>query len=1252
MELIVLLLCVAVVWLWIALSGARKGTRALAAKVDALGKRVVSLEQRQPSAAPDAARAEPAAAPAQPPAGPSAVAPPRPPSLPQEVPLETIAVSPPSAPRELPPPRPAAPAAGAPAAPAAPRPPAAPLPPPPPRRPTFDLAAFLGKVNWEQWVGVKLFSVAAGLLVALAAVFFVRWSIDAGLITPPIRMAGATLFGLALVALSETRFARSYRLTAQSLIAGGIATLFATFFAARVFWHLTPAWLTFLLLVLVTAAAVLLAIRQRSLVIAVLGLLGGFATPILVSTGENNPWGLFGYLLLLTAGLAWVSYQRRWPILSALSLAFTALYQAGWVARFLDLAQLPLALGIFLVFPLVGFAGLWLAQRKDPAAPSPLHRWAAALGALPPALFVLYAAATADLAPSWPLVLGFLAVVAAGLAAVAAWQGPEWLHLAGGATSLLTVSGFLAGSFTAGDWPLLAAFLALLMAVYLGAPLLLARLGRDFRQQGRLGVLAAPLLLAAFAGASHVETAASPAGFLLPLLLLAAAGSAWAVLRSDAVVHALSSAMAILAAAAWSWFHLDAANVYPGLLAYAALGGLFLAAPLWADRRGKPLTGAPAGPLLLGGLALLGFLAHRPVAGAAIGSLLGLTVLAILFQAALFAEAARGRRPLLALAGVLIGFLELALWALTGLAAALLPALIAGAALAGVALAGALLVAPRLEAPGSRGLFRAAPFLGLAGHLLVVAVAAQRDLALPPTPWLAVLGVLDLGFLVAALLRRRTGLLVGAAAATVLVLLAHLLALGMEAPAPLVAGGAAVAAAALSFVGFLLARRLRIEPARSLGPAGIAALVALHGAQLVLILAGGQLSVGFLVPAHLALGFGLLALAWLTEVELIALSAAILGGLAAPARWTGPESLLSPAGGAAAAAGAVLWLATPALLLALAYPLVRGARGLRERLTFVSAAVASAIYLLVARQALVALGAGPYLGVLPVLQAALLVPHLRLLLRMEPPSQRDLARLATVAASVLGLVTVAIPLQLDKQWWTIGWALLAAALAWLWRKVPHRGLLVWSLALFGASFVRLIPGVNPWIFEYAARGQTPILNWFLYAYLMVAGAHFLGAWLLSGGQDRPWERGPRLSTLASAAGAVLLFFLLNIEIADYWAAGPRITFRFSAGLAPDLSYTIGWALFAIGLLVAGVFFRNRGPRFASIALLVATILKAFLHDLGRLSGLYRVASLIGLAVSLAVVAVVLQKFVLRAGAPRSAAPEPQPPAAPPPTETP
>ena len=300
----------------------------------------------------------------------------------------------------------------------------------------------------------------------------------------------------------------------------------------------------------------------------------------------------------------------------------------------------------------------------------------------------------------------------------------------------------------------------------------------------------------------------------------------------------------------------------------------------------------------------------------------------------------------------------------------------------------------------------------------------------------------------------------------------------------------------------------------------------------------------------------------------------------------------------------------------------------RARLAHWGAVLASAAFFPVAREALVALGAAPWIGALPVVQALLLVPHLVLLVRGggPAPAARPRGTLALVAGATLAFLTAAIPLQLEKQSITIGWALEAAALAWLWRRIPHRGLLAACAGLLGAVLVRLV--LNPEILRYHPKSATPIWNWYLYAYLVAAAAAFVAAWLLSGAEDRLLPRGPRLSGLAAAAGALLLFALVNVEIADFFSPGHRLVFRFGAGLAQDLSYTIAWAVFAIGLLAAGVVLASRPARAAAIALLSATVLKAFLHDLARLDGLYRVASFVGLAVSLALVAVVLQRFVL------------------------
>lgn len=127
---------------------------------------------------------------------------------------------------------------------------------------------------------------------------------DHGWLAPPVRFAIGLITGIGLLVVCELRVARQYRVTTNALDAAAIAILFATFFAAHALWHLIPSGVAFGFMALVTATAVLLSLRRDSLVIAVLGLLGGFATPALLSTGENRPISLFMYLLLLNIGLA------------------------------------------------------------------------------------------------------------------------------------------------------------------------------------------------------------------------------------------------------------------------------------------------------------------------------------------------------------------------------------------------------------------------------------------------------------------------------------------------------------------------------------------------------------------------------------------------------------------------------------------------------------------------------------------------------------------------------------------------------------------------------------------------------------------------------------------------------------------------------------------------------------------------------------------------------------------------------------
>ena len=1224
-----------------------EGTADLLRRISALEK--VRL-QTTPAPTSTAAPA-PAAAPVQPPMPSPAVAPgptPMPAAVhaptPVSPPPPVTAVPPaPPLPHVEPPPAAALPAAASrpqPPVPAPPRTPALPPPPPPPASPAAQPRQ---PFDWESLVGVKLFSWIAGILLALAAIQFLRYTIDHGWMKPPIRMAMGLVLGAGLLLFCELRVARRYAITANALGAAGIVTLFSTFFAAHTLWHLLGPAPTFGGMVLVTVVAVVLSIRHDALFIALLGLVGGFAAPALLSTGQDHPFGLFGYLLLLNAGLAWVALRKSWPVLSILCLAFTTLYQWGWVVKFLNAEKLPLALGIFLIFPLLAFFAPALAGasgKETEAREEGRNTFArtAMVGALLPLGFALFLAAVPAYGARYGLLFGFLFVLQVGLAAVASFRGPRALHPAAAGATLLAFVLWFADSYPRGEaWPAILGFVALFVLFDLAAPWLSRRLGRPLGDEGRLGALAGPLLLFTFPVLFLQEPAAAAPGLPFAVLFaLLAATAAFALLEEDGRLHSIAAFFAIAAEAVWSANSLTPERLLAGIAIYALFGLFYLGVPLLARRLRRRLPPAGSGAfLLLLSLGLLFFLAAGPLAQAA---LWGLALLLVILNAGLFLEAGTLRRPLLALAGIVLSWLLIAVWWVTvPLAASLVPALFLVAGFAVLALAGNLWMQRRAGGAGGTGEAEGAagdplaggPYLALVGHAFLLVVAAQPRLSIPPWPFLGVLVVLDLAAGVATLWLRKAALWIAALAASDLVLLAWV-ATARNAPWPAVAVGSALGFSALGLLWIALGRR-RVggagELPETLAQGAVPSLFLGHAVAALASMVSGAPPLAFTAGAHLAFLVALLALSvrvgwpWLAPLSVAFTSVAV--GV-----WRLAQGDRAPWWHELAFA-AVLYLPY------LAFPLVLGERARRLRPPYLAAVLASVPFFLFAQEALVHGGWKGWIGALPVAQALALTILLVRLVRFErtgPPAERerDPGRLALLAGAVLAFVTAAIPLQLDREWITLGWALLAAALAALYLRIPHRGLLYWTAGLLAAVFVRL--AFNPAVLAYHPRGSLVIWNWYLYTYLVPALAFFLAAWLLAKGDDRvPDPLFPRLSSFAVSGGVVLTFLLVNIEIADFFSTGTSLTFSFLSGkatLAEDLTYTLAWALFAIALLVAGIAGSNRPARVVAIVLLLVAVLKGSWHDLWQLGGLYRVGSLTGLAVCLALMAVLLQKYVL------------------------
>ncbi|RYD24248.1 MAG: DUF2339 domain-containing protein [Verrucomicrobiaceae bacterium] len=270
------------------------------------------------------------------------------------------------------------------------------------------------------------------------------------------------------------------------------------------------------------------------------------------------------------------------------------------------------------------------------------------------------------------------------------------------------------------------------------------------------------------------------------------------------------------------------------------------------------------------------------------------------------------------------------------------------------------------------------------------------------------------------------------------------------------------------------------------------------------------------------------------------------------------------------------------------------------------------------------------MGMVPAAFAVPSIFGLWALLKFFPEmDKRQRSRAAWFGGVALLFITLIFPIQFERQWITVSWAIEGALLIWLYRRVPHQGLLFTGLGLLVTTFVRL--ALNPAVFTSYERSGTPILNWHIYAFGIVAAAQFIGA---------RWFRDPenRLEAFKPVAGlytmgGVLLFLLLNIEIADFFTApGSRyVAFEFGGNFARDMTYSIAWGLFSLALLGIGFRSGSKHARFTAIALLVLTLVKVFLHDLAAIQNIFRIGALVGVAIIAFIASFLYQRFFDKSG---------------------
>ena len=217
--------------------------------------------------------------------------------------------------------------------------------------------------RWAVWVG--------GIALALGGLFLIRYTIEAGIFGPGVRLTMAGILGLVLIAGAEFIRRTGFKVPVQGatgayipaiLTGAGAFILFGTVYAAHAIYGFIGPAPAFALLGAIGIAAIAASL-VHGLALAGIGLVGAMVTPALISSQAPNPWALFVYLAIVLAATAAVARIRDWKALVAVAFAGSGIWTILYMSDAPD-ANLAAILFISLA-TLAVLAFVWLAGRDD-----------------------------------------------------------------------------------------------------------------------------------------------------------------------------------------------------------------------------------------------------------------------------------------------------------------------------------------------------------------------------------------------------------------------------------------------------------------------------------------------------------------------------------------------------------------------------------------------------------------------------------------------------------------------------------------------------------------------------------------------------------------------------------------------------------------------------------------------------------------------------------------------------------------------
>jgi uncharacterized membrane protein len=198
-------------------------------------------------------------------------------------------------------------------------------------------------VPLETTFGLNWINRIAVVTLLLGAAFLFKYGVDKEWFGPGTRVALGVAAAVISLLAGDRLWRRGQTVFAQGIIGLGLALLYLSIYAAAILYQLVPQSVAFIAMCGVTAGAAGLALLYNSQAVAVIAMIGGYLTPPALSTGEDHPWILFGYALLLNLGGLWLARKRQWKALEPLAAAATILLYGAWFYQWFGDTNRPVA---------------------------------------------------------------------------------------------------------------------------------------------------------------------------------------------------------------------------------------------------------------------------------------------------------------------------------------------------------------------------------------------------------------------------------------------------------------------------------------------------------------------------------------------------------------------------------------------------------------------------------------------------------------------------------------------------------------------------------------------------------------------------------------------------------------------------------------------------------------------------------------------------------------------------------------------